>query len=683
MGTSCSTSTTVSTDVEKKIPTLSMSSSMSISPLKPSIHHTKSHSMSLNVAQKALSTIPPLVKSSSHGDISTAKITKAFYNFYGDSEPSEPSDWGETAEMNLHSLLDVEPYFDAPAEFHFAGKPVVEIKKKKSKFLSLFSKKKSANTWSVGPSPSTFLNTTTPKPAKVYWAKGTGFGHYTMNSAEWDNSRWLKQRVEASSSEAEACQQLACRLSKQILTKDAAKRFSRSCVGPYLLQTLRSASQLEMQRHEKLYRIVFAICRELSRQPHLRAMLTNTHYGSESLDALLSKHFTQAEKTQDLLSSNSSSQKRNGSEMNSFIIDIVTDINRDLDPCCEPSSASAIAMTTTTSSGAADGRPCIMKLVDRLSELTGVSSVEESDEVKSSDPDGNIDEKSLSSDPTISSAHEFSQEYVSVMTPQRFEETEQFSSHHYSLKFSSGFPRKWLRRVAAEYSDLSTSLPVSPESSIFVRVAEGKMGLLKFMIIAPPGTPYAHGCFVFDAVLPSDYPASPPKVNLMTTGGGSVRFNPNLYNCGKVCLSILNTWSGQKSEKWGPHATFLQILISIQSLVFVPDPYFNEPGYESSMGTPHGTQRSKQYDKGIRKGTMLWAIQDMLRNPPKEFKTVIENHFYLHRKAVIEQCYDWGRQEGCTERAKAIEASLNLLSPPKKAELRDDDDMDTDSDDED
>ena len=25
-------------------------------------------------------------------------------------------------------------------------------------------------------------------------------------------------------------------------------------------------------------------------------------------------------------------------------------------------------------------------------------------------------------------------------------------------------------------------------------------------------------------------------VNLQTTGNGSVRFNPNLYNCGKVCV---------------------------------------------------------------------------------------------------------------------------------------------------
>lgn len=39
-----------------------------------------------------------------------------------------------------------------------------------------------------------------------------------------------------------------------------------------------------------------------------------------------------------------------------------------------------------------------------------------------------------------------------------------------------------------------------------------------------------------------DYPARPPKCLLETTGHGKVRFNPNLYNCGKVCLSLLGTW---------------------------------------------------------------------------------------------------------------------------------------------
>ena len=46
-----------------------------------------------------------------------------------------------------------------------------------------------------------------------------------------------------------------------------------------------------------------------------------------------------------------------------------------------------------------------------------------------------------------------------------------------------------------------------------------------------------------------------------------MRFNPNLYNCGKVCLSLLGTWSG---PGWDPKtSTLLQVLISIQSLIMV------------------------------------------------------------------------------------------------------------------
>lgn len=59
------------------------------------------------------------------------------------------------------------------------------------------------------------------------------------------------------------------------------------------------------------------------------------------------------------------------------------------------------------------------------------------------------------------------------------------------------------------------------------------------LITGPADTPYANGCFEFDVYFPQDYPNSPPLVNLETTGGHSVRFNPNLYNDGKVSATAL------------------------------------------------------------------------------------------------------------------------------------------------
>lgn len=66
-------------------------------------------------------------------------------------------------------------------------------------------------------------------------------------------------------------------------------------------------------------------------------------------------------------------------------------------------------------------------------------------------------------------------------------------------------------------------------------------------------------------MLPADYPETPPMVKMTTTGGGRVRFNPNLYADGKVCLSLLGTWSG---PSWDPKvSTLLQVLVSIQRSV--------------------------------------------------------------------------------------------------------------------
>lgn len=59
------------------------------------------------------------------------------------------------------------------------------------------------------------------------------------------------------------------------------------------------------------------------------------------------------------------------------------------------------------------------------------------------------------------------------------------------------------------------------------------------LITGPFDTPYEGGFFYFVIRCPPDYPIRAPRVKLMTTGDNQVRFNPNLYKNGKVCLSIL------------------------------------------------------------------------------------------------------------------------------------------------
>jgi ubiquitin-protein ligase len=57
---------------------------------------------------------------------------------------------------------------------------------------------------------------------------------------------------------------------------------------------------------------------------------------------------------------------------------------------------------------------------------------------------------------------------------------------------------------------------------------------MRAIITGPCGTPYESGLFMFDILFPLDYPQVPPKVKFLTTGQGTVRFNPNLYADGKV-----------------------------------------------------------------------------------------------------------------------------------------------------
>ena len=107
-------------------------------------------------------------------------------------------------------------------------------------------------------------------------------------------------------------------------------------------------------------------------------------------------------------------------------------------------------------------------------------------------------------------------------------------------------------RLAQELADLSNSLPSEHTNSVFVRCDKSRVDMMKAIITGSTGTPYAHGAFEFDMFTENSYPNGPPKMNLMTTGSGQIRFNPNLYNCGKVSLSLLGTWRGNATENWDP-----------------------------------------------------------------------------------------------------------------------------------
>ncbi|CAA7013794.1 unnamed protein product [Microthlaspi erraticum] len=215
----------------------------------------------------------------------------------------------------------------------------------------------------------------------------------------------------------------------------------------------------------------------------------------------------------------------------------------------------------------------------------------------------------------------------------RFDTVEDFSDHHYASKgkASKQHSKPWVKKVQSDWKILENDLP----ETIFVRACESRMDLLRAVIIGPEGTPYHDGLFFFDIQFPDTYPAVPPKVYYHS---GGLRINPNLYNCGKVCLSLLGTWAGNAREKWLPkESTMLQLLVSIQALILNQKPYFNEPGWAGSAGTVSGEAHSKVYSENVFLLSLNTMVYSM-RRPPKHFEEFVRSHYFVRAHDIVKAC---------------------------------------------
>nr|APB87922.1 ubiquitin-conjugating enzyme E2 24 [Dendrobium officinale] len=229
-----------------------------------------------------------------------------------------------------------------------------------------------------------------------------------------------------------------------------------------------------------------------------------------------------------------------------------------------------------------------------------------------------------------------------MLSCEKAERFKQFDSvfgyldHHFAHVFrqdaaASQVKNGWLKRVHQEWSILKKNLP----ESIYVRVYEERVDLLRASIAGQPGTPYYHGLFFFDIHLPSNYPQEPPIVHYHS---GGLKLNPNLYESGKICLSLLNTWAGSGTEVWNPDSsTILQVLLSLQALVLNDKPYFNEAGFDKQIGRAEAEGNSINYNENA----FLLTCKSMLyimRQPPKHFEAHVEEHFVEHALDILVAC---------------------------------------------
>ena len=163
------------------------------------------------------------------------------------------------------------------------------------------------------------------------------------------------------------------------------------------------------------------------------------------------------------------------------------------------------------------------------------------------------------------------------------------------------------------------------------------------MIVGPKDTPYEDGILYFTIKFPRDYPFSPPLVQYFSYS--RFRIHPNLYVgkshhgfLGKVCLSILNTWSG---PKWSSVQTISSVMLSIQSLL-CSQPITNEPGYDRAK-----RDVKELYNRIVYHDTLAHLILNNSKPPSPDFAVFqdpIREHFKECLSQILQRAKSYAEQ---------------------------------------
>lgn len=150
------------------------------------------------------------------------------------------------------------------------------------------------------------------------------------------------------------------------------------------------------------------------------------------------------------------------------------------------------------------------------------------------------------------------------------------------------------------------------------------------MIIGPEDTPYFGGYYFFKIIYPENYPHAPPNVKYYTNSN-KVRFNPNLYTSGKVCVSLLNTWQG---DQWTSCQTISTVLLALCTLL-CENPLLNEPG----ISLLSDSNSIKNYNEIIQYSNINIAICDVV-NKSNNVYNIFFDLFYNEVKETFNKNYD-------------------------------------------
>lgn len=168
------------------------------------------------------------------------------------------------------------------------------------------------------------------------------------------------------------------------------------------------------------------------------------------------------------------------------------------------------------------------------------------------------------------------------------------------------------------------------EHSIFIDYDDSNITDIHVLILGPEDSPYCHGFYMFKINIKSNYPFEHPTAKYLTTTG-NVRFHPNYYANGKVCLSIVGGWG---DLSWTPTQTISSILINLQSIL-TKNAITYEPVYENS---DEKSSLSINYDKYVEYYNLKFSFFTIgqkykeMEWIPKGFHDIIEQNYKKNKK---------------------------------------------------
>uniref|UniRef100_A0A914V5Q6 UBC core domain-containing protein n=1 Tax=Plectus sambesii TaxID=2011161 RepID=A0A914V5Q6_9BILA len=553
--------------------------------------------------------------------------------------------------------------------------------------------------------------------SSVGWAKGTGYGS-GRSSSGWNPEDHIRAKKEKDRQILRIMQGLLQALTDRERSMDTTELFAvieGSALIPFVEVELANLTFIEIGRHPERYRLLFDLLSTISVEPALLPLLCPLPNQKKCLMALLEEISRTAADYLQTIETHSSGGKSTRKSVDEACSDdlpslnltkrLVRKLKKKTDASGGPAPETSQAETSKQQAQASRSDAVDEGEID-LEKQMAIKIAELFEQLQTQLAVNGLVYSGESAEPSTSGDAET--EYQRRLRPLLFGTAPVVVTanapwcHAFANKSNESLNGREVKAVFKEITALKQSLPLALSSSIFVRYDDAHMHLLQALITGPDKTPYSNGCFLFDICFPSRYPLVPPLVMSRTTGGlitgpdktpysngcflfdicfpsryplvpplvmsrttggGRVRFNPNLYDNGKVCLSLLGTWGGEQGESWSPGtSTLLQVLVSIQSLILIEDPYYNEPGYESQRGTPEGTRRSNSYNQDVRSNCAKWAILEQLKMPPPAFADVVREHYRLKRDLVKQQLDEWQKlDKGIKDSVKNIKSELDKL----------------------